>query len=81
MSLMPARMRSVEEARGMVTLVGNHEIVSQMRVARVSQIQQQYDSRAGPRYQHQQHGVTRKCDWPAFRARGHGYQGEQLVFG
>ena len=39
MSLMPARMRSLEETRGMVTLVGNHEIVSQMRVARVSQIQ------------------------------------------
>jgi hypothetical protein len=46
-----ARMRSLEEARGMVTLVGNQEIVSQMRSARVSQIQtlwQRYESIAGP---------------------------------
>jgi hypothetical protein len=29
---------SLEEARGMVTLVGNHETVSEMRSARVSNI-------------------------------------------
>jgi hypothetical protein len=49
-----ARMRSWEEARGMVTLVGNQEIVSQMRSARVSQIQtlwQRYESIAGPVHQ------------------------------
>jgi hypothetical protein len=49
-----ARIKSLEEARGMVTLVGNHEIVSQMRSARVSQIQtlwQRYESIAGPVYQ------------------------------
>jgi hypothetical protein len=39
MSWMPARMRSVDEASGMVTLVGNQETVSQMRSRRVSQIQ------------------------------------------
>ena len=36
---MPAKMRSLEFARGMVTLVGNHVNVSQMRVARLSHIQ------------------------------------------
>ena len=39
MSVSPARMRSLDEAMGMVTFVGNQEIVSQMRSARVSQIQ------------------------------------------
>jgi hypothetical protein len=34
-----ARMISLEEARGIVTLVGNHDIVSEMRSARVSHIQ------------------------------------------
>jgi hypothetical protein len=38
-SLIPARTRSVEEARGIVTLDGNQESVSVMRVHRVSQIQ------------------------------------------
>ena len=39
MLLMPARIRSFDDAIGMVTLVGNHVMVSHMRVARVSQIQ------------------------------------------
>ena len=39
MSLMPARMRLLDEARGIVVLVGNHVSVSQMRVERVSHIQ------------------------------------------
>ena len=39
MSVMPARIKSLEEAIGMVTFVGNHVMVSQVRVARVSQIQ------------------------------------------
>ena len=39
MSCNAARMRSVDEARGIVTLVGNQESVSEMRVARVSHIQ------------------------------------------
>jgi len=50
----PARMRSFDEARGIATLVGNQEIVSQIRSARVSQTQilkQRYDSNAGPVYQ------------------------------
>jgi beta-xylosidase len=54
MSLIPARIKSLEEASGMVTLAGNQEIVSQMRAAWVSQIQtrkQRYDSSAGPMYQ------------------------------
>jgi hypothetical protein len=38
-SWIPARTRSVEEARGIVTLEGNHERVSVMRVRRVSHIQ------------------------------------------
>ena len=38
-SWIPARTRSVEEARGIVTLEGNQESVSVMRVRRVSQIQ------------------------------------------
>jgi hypothetical protein len=49
-----ARMRSLEEARGMVTLVGNQETASQMRSARVSQIQtlwQRCESMAGPVHQ------------------------------
>jgi hypothetical protein len=33
---MPAKIKSLEEANGMVVLVGNHVNVSQMRVARVS---------------------------------------------
>ena len=36
MSPMPARIRSFEDAIGIVTLVGNHTSVSQMREARVS---------------------------------------------
>jgi hypothetical protein len=36
MSLRPARMRSLEEARGMVTCVGNNETVSTMRSVRKS---------------------------------------------
>jgi hypothetical protein len=39
MSVRPARMRSVEEASGMVTLVGNHETVSEIRSVRVANIQ------------------------------------------
>jgi hypothetical protein len=39
MSLMPARTRSVEEARGIVTLDGNQDRVSVMRVRWVSHIQ------------------------------------------
>jgi hypothetical protein len=39
MSFRPARMRSVDEASGMVTLVENHETVSGMRSARVANIQ------------------------------------------
>jgi hypothetical protein len=39
MSRNAARIRSLEEARGIVTLVGNQESVSEMRVARVSHIQ------------------------------------------
>ena len=39
MSLIPAMMRSVDEARGMVTLVGNQERVSVILSRRVSQIQ------------------------------------------
>jgi hypothetical protein len=38
-SLIPARTRSMEEARGIVTLDGNQDSVSVMRVRRVSQIQ------------------------------------------
>ena len=38
MSWIPARIRSLEDARGMVTLVGNQAKVSQMRSCRVSQI-------------------------------------------
>jgi hypothetical protein len=34
---MPARIKSVDEAIGMASLVGNQEMVSQMRSARVSQ--------------------------------------------
>jgi hypothetical protein len=37
--LMPAKMSSFEEAINIVTLVGNHTSVLQMRVARVSHIQ------------------------------------------
>jgi hypothetical protein len=36
---MPARMISLEEARGIVTLVGNQKIVSEMRSDRVANIQ------------------------------------------
>ena len=36
MSCKPARMRSLDEASGIVTLVGNHSKVSHMCVARVS---------------------------------------------
>ena len=39
MSPMTARIKSFEEAIGMVTFVGKHAIVSQIRVARVSQSQ------------------------------------------
>ena len=39
MSLIPARMRSLEDARGIETLVGNQVRVSQTRVFRVSHIQ------------------------------------------
>jgi hypothetical protein len=39
MSCKPARIRSFEEARGMVTLVGNQETVSAMRSARESHSQ------------------------------------------
>jgi hypothetical protein len=39
MSCRPARIRSVEEARGMVTFVGNQEIVSAIRSARESHSQ------------------------------------------
>jgi hypothetical protein len=39
MSWMPAMMRSVDEARGMVTLVGNHDTVSEMRSVREANIQ------------------------------------------
>ena len=39
MSWIPAKMRSVDDAMGMVVLVGNQAKVSQMRVARVSQSQ------------------------------------------
>lgn len=38
MSFMPARMRLLEEANGILTLVGNHVIVSHVWVACVSQI-------------------------------------------
>lgn len=38
MSAMPAKMRSLEFAKGMVVLVGNQVSVSQRRVARVSHI-------------------------------------------
>jgi hypothetical protein len=51
MSWMPASTRSVEDASGIVTFVGNHETVSQMRAQRVSQsqmVKQRYESRAGP---------------------------------
>jgi hypothetical protein len=48
-------MRSLDEARGMVTFVGNHDTVSEIRSARVSNIQivqhRYYESRAGPVYQ------------------------------
>jgi hypothetical protein len=50
---MSARIRSVDDASGIVTLVGNHTIVSHMRTRRVSQSQtlkHQYDSSAGPTY-------------------------------
>jgi hypothetical protein len=33
------RMRSVDEASGMVILVGKHETVSEMRTARIANIQ------------------------------------------
>ena len=52
-SMRLVRMRSLDEARGMVTFVGNHEMVSQIRSMRVSLIQtrwQRYESRAGPVY-------------------------------
>ena len=39
MSLTPARMRSAEDATGMVTLVGNHTSVSEIRSRLVFQIQ------------------------------------------
>jgi len=39
MSAKAAKMRSLEEARGMVTFVGNQETVSEIRSARVSSIQ------------------------------------------
>ena len=39
MSRMPAKMRSLDDANGMVSFVGNPERVSQMRVARISQSQ------------------------------------------
>jgi hypothetical protein len=39
MSVKPATMMSVEEASGMVTFVGNQETVSEMRSARVANIQ------------------------------------------
>jgi hypothetical protein len=39
MSLRQARMRSLEEARGMVICVGNHEMVLAMHSVRKSQIQ------------------------------------------
>jgi hypothetical protein len=39
MSCRAARMRSLEEARGMVTFVGNQEMVSEICSARVSNIQ------------------------------------------
>ena len=38
MSPMPAKIRSFDDAIGIVTLVGNHASVSQMRVALVSHI-------------------------------------------
>jgi hypothetical protein len=38
-SVSAARIRSLEEARGMVTFVGNQETVSEIRSARVSSIQ------------------------------------------
>ena len=47
-------MRSLDEASGIVTFMGNQEIVSEMRSARVSNIQRvkhRYESRAGPTYQ------------------------------
>ena len=39
MSLIPARMRSVEDARGIGTLVGNQVSVSQIHVAQLYHIQ------------------------------------------
>jgi hypothetical protein len=41
MSWAPAMMASTDEARGMVTFVGNHSSVSEVRSARVSQTQTQ----------------------------------------
>ena len=39
MSLMPARIRSLDDLSGIMTLVGNQDTVLQMRSARVSHIQ------------------------------------------
>ena len=39
MSVMPARIKSFEEASGIVILVGNHDTVSEIRSDRVSNIQ------------------------------------------
>jgi hypothetical protein len=39
MSCSAARIRLLEEARGMATFVGNHETVSEIRSARISSIQ------------------------------------------
>jgi hypothetical protein len=39
MSYRAARIRSLEDAMGMVTFVGNHDMVSEIRPARVSSIQ------------------------------------------
>jgi hypothetical protein len=47
MSCRVARMRSLDEARAMVSFVGNHETVFEICSARVLQ----YESRAGPVYQ------------------------------
>jgi hypothetical protein len=61
-------MVSLVELGGMGTLEGNHVSVSQMRSARVSQIQtlwQRYESSAGPTYQ-----PSRECGDQVSRLSG-----------
>ncbi len=75
---MPARIKSLEEANGMLVLVGNHVNVSQLRVAGVPKARRRNNDKTRERAlrtSHRRRVAARWCSRSVWYARAHGYRG------